>query len=158
MNYWLLKSEPDVYSLDHLKDLGTDSWDGVRNYQARNNLTAMKKGDLGLFYHSRTKPPHVAGICKITKEAYPDPTAFDSDAKYYDPKSDPENPRWFCPDVTYVCHLPKTVSLKDIKELEELSEMALVKNTRLSVQPVTPAEFKKVCKMAGLKVSDLKNM
>ena len=98
MKYWLLKSEPDVYSLDDLKKEGTDHWDGVRNYQARNNLQAMKKGDLGLFYHSRSNPPHVAGLCKITKKAYPDPTAFDPKAKYYDPKSDPDNPRWFCPD------------------------------------------------------------
>lgn len=151
MNYWLLKSEPDVYSLDHLKEEGTDCWDGVRNYQARNNLTSMKKGDLGFFYHSRTKPPHVAGICRISKEAYPDPTAFDPEEKYYDPKSDPEKPRWFCPDVTYVCHLPQTVSLKDIKETEGLEEMVLVKNTRLSVQPVTAEEFERVCKMGGLK-------
>ena len=151
MNYWLLKSEPDVYGLDHLKELGTDMWDGVRNYQARNNLQAMKPGDLGLFYHSRSKPPHVAGLCKIVKEAYPDPTAFDPEEKYYDSKSDPDNPRWFCPDVAYVCHFPEIVSLKEVKQIEDLSNMVLVKNSRLSVQPVTVEEFKKVCKMGGLK-------
>jgi len=151
MNYWLLKSEPDVYSLDDLKDEGTDCWDGVRNYQARNNLTAMEEGDLGFFYHSRTKPPHIAGICRIAKKAYPDPTAFDPEENYYDPKSDPDDPRWFCPDVSYVCHLPETVSLKKIKKEESLSEMVLVKNSRLSVQPVTKEEFKKVCLMGGLK-------
>ena len=150
MKYWLLKSEPDVYSLDHLKKLGTDSWDGVRNYQARNNLQAMEPGDLGLFYHSRTKPPHVAGLCKITKKAYVDPTAFDPKEKYYDKKSDPEKPRWFCPDVTYLCHLPEIVSLPDIKTNEKLEDMVLVNNTRLSVQPVTKREFELVCRLGGL--------
>ena len=151
MNYWLLKSEPDVYSLDSLKELGTDTWDGVRNYQARNNLQAMKKGDIGFFYHSRITPPEIVGLCKITKTAYPDPTAFDPTEKYYDPKSDPQKPRWFCPEVTYLCHLPKPVTIKDVKATEELQDMALIKSSRLSVQPVTKAEFKKICKMAGLK-------
>ena len=150
MKYWLLKSEPDVFSLDDLKAMKTDRWDGVRNYQARNNLTAMKCGDLGLFYHSRTTPPHVAGICRVSKEAYPDPTAFDPMEKYYDPKSDPEKPRWFCPEVTYLCHLPNTVSLPEIREESRLAEMVLVNNTRLSVQPVTEAQFRRVCKMGGL--------
>lgn len=151
MNYWLVKSEPDVYSLDDLKEAKKDCWDGVRNYQARNNLKAMKKGDLCFFYHSRTKPPHVAGICKVVKDAYPDPTAFDPKEKYYDPKSDPENPRWFCPDVRYVRHLPKPVSISQVRETEELEEMVLVNNTRLSVQPVTEKEFETVCKLGGLK-------
>ena len=151
MTYWLLKSEPDVYSLDDLKEAGTDCWDGVRNYQARNNLTAMKKGDLGFFYHSRTKPPHVAGVVRVHKEAYPDPTAYDPEEKYYDPKSNPDKPRWFCPDVEYVCHFPETVSITDIKEEDSLKEMILVNNTRLSVQPVTKEEFERVCKMGGLK-------
>lgn len=151
MKYWLLKSEPDVYSLDDLKKLRVDSWDGVRNYQARNNLKAMEKGDLCFFYHSRTNPPHVAGLCKVTKTAYPDPTAFDPKEKYYDPKSDKKNPRWFCPNVRYVRHFSKTISITKIKETPGLEEMALVKNTRLSVQPVTEAEFEIVCKMAGLR-------
>ena len=150
MKYWLLKSEPDVYSLDSLKELGTDSWDGVRNYQARNNLTAMEPGDLGLFYHSRTKPPHVAGLCKITKNAYVDKTAFDEREKYFDPKSDPEKPRWYCPDVTYLCHFSKIVSLPDIKSHELLTEMVLVNNTRLSVQPVSQEEFEEICRLGGL--------
>lgn len=151
MNYWLLKSEPDVYSLDQLQQDGHCPWDGVRNYQARNNLTAMKKGDLGLFYHSRTNPPHVAGLCRVAKKAYPDATAFDPEAKYYDPKSDPKKPRWFSPDIAYVCHFPDLVSLTDIKEVDSLQDMVLVKNSRLSVQPVSKDEFKRVCKMGGLK-------
>jgi predicted RNA-binding protein with PUA-like domain len=150
LKYWLLKTEPDVFSLDDLKRLGTDAWDGVRNYQARNNLTAMKPGDLGLFYHSRTAPPHVAGLCRVSKVAYPDPTAFDPKAKYFDSKSDPEKPRWFCPEVSYLCHFPQMVSLHDIKAVGHLSKMALVNNTRLSVQPVTAAQFRRVCKMGGL--------
>lgn len=151
MNYWLVKSEPDVFSLDDLKAKKREPWDGVRNYQARNNLQAMKKGDLALFYHSRSEPPHVAGVCKVVKEAYPDLTAFDPEAKYYDPKSNRDNPRWFCPDVSYVCHLPRVVPLEEIKRTEDLQDMALVKNSRLSVQPVTPEEFEKVCRIAGLK-------
>ena len=160
MKYWLLKSEPDVYSLDDLKTEGTGHWDGVRNYQARNNLQAMKKGDLGLFYHSRSNPPHVAGLCKITKKAYPDPTAFDPKEKYYDPKSDPDNPRWFCPDVSYLCHFPEIGTLPAIKEVKSLSDMVLVNNTRLSVQPVTASEFRKICKMGGLELppGGLKNL
>ena len=150
MKYWLLKSEPDVYSLDDLKAAGTDCWDGVRNYQARNNLTAMKPGDLAFFYHSRTNPPHVAGVCEISKKAYPDPTAFDPQEKYYDPKSDPDNPRWFCPDVSYICHLPESVSITEIKEQKSLAKMVLVNNTRLSVQPVTKRQFRKVCQLGGL--------
>lgn len=151
MNYWLLKSEPDVFSIDDLKGTKKEPWDGVRNYQARNNLQAMQKGDLALFYHSRTDPPHVAGLCKIVKEAYPDKTAFDPTAKYYDPKSNKKNPRWFCPDVSYLCHFPATVSIGDIKGTDSLQEMALVKNSRLSVQPLTKQEFEKICQMGGLK-------
>lgn len=151
LKYWLIKSEPDVYSLDDLQKAGVDLWDGVRNYQARNNLQSMKEGDLALFYHSRTNPPHVAGLCKVVTKAYPDPTAFDPGQKYYDPKSDPEKPRWFCPDVAYLCHFLQIVTLPEIKEEKSLSKMVLVNNTRLSVQPVTASEFKKICKMGGLK-------
>lgn len=150
MAYWLVKSEPDVYSIDDLARDGTTPWDGVRNYQARNHQMAMKKGELAFFYHSRSTPPEVAGICRISKKAFPDQTAFDPEAKYYDPKSDPENPRWFNVEVAYVCHLPKPVSLADIRATKSLQDMVLVNNSRLSVQPVTPAAFRTICKMGGL--------
>jgi predicted RNA-binding protein with PUA-like domain len=149
MAYWLLKSEPDVYSIDDLKRDGSTTWDGVRNYQARNSQLQMKKGELALFYHSRSEPPAVAGICRISKKAYPD-TAFDPLAKYYDPKSNPDNPRWFNVEVEYVCHLPKPVPLADIKATRSLKGMVLVNNSRLSVQPVTLSAFRTICKMGGL--------
>lgn len=151
MKYWLFKSEPDVYSIDDLKEARVDTWDGVRNYQARNNMKEMKKGDLGFFYHSRISPPAVVGICKVTKEAYPDKTAFDPEEKYYDPKSDKKNPRWFMVNVRYVRHFRKPISIDQIKAEESLQDMVLVNNTRLSVQPVTEEEFEKICKMGGLR-------
>lgn len=150
MAYWLLKSEPDVFSIDDLQRDGTTTWDGVRNYQARNHQLKMKKGELGLFYHSRSTPPAVAGICRISKKAFPDSTAFESQAKYYDPKSDPDKPRWFNVQVEYVCHLPNPVSLTDIRAAKALKAMVLVNNSRLSVQPVTLAAFRTICKMGGL--------
>lgn len=150
MAYWLLKSEPDVFSIDDLRRDLTTTWDGVRNYQARNHQLAMKKGDLALFYHSRATPPAVAGVCRIAKKAFPDVTAFDPEAKYYDPKSDPDKPRWFNVLVEYVCHMPQPVPLAAIREHKSLQEMVLVNNSRLSVQPVTLAAFRTICKMAGL--------
>jgi predicted RNA-binding protein with PUA-like domain len=150
MAYWLLKSEPDVFSIDDLCRDGTTTWDGVRNYQARNHQLSMKKGELALFYHSRSTPPAVAGICRISKKAFPDVTAFDPLAKYYDPKSDPDKPRWFNVQVDYVCHLPTPVPLAEIKDTKALKNMVLVNNSRLSVQPVTLAAFRTICKMGGL--------
>jgi predicted RNA-binding protein with PUA-like domain len=150
MAYWLFKSEPDVYSIDDLRRDGSTTWDGVRNYQARNSQLKMKKGELGLFYHSRSTPPVVAGICRVSAKAVPDLTAFDPEARYYDPKSDPDNPRWYNVQVEYVCHLPRPVSLAEIKDTRSLQKMVLVNNSRLSVQPVTPAAFATICRMGGL--------
>jgi predicted RNA-binding protein with PUA-like domain len=150
MAYWLLKSEPDVFSIDDLQRDRTTTWDGVRNYQARNHQLKMKKGELALFYHSRSEPPGVAGLCRISKKAFPDATAFDPQAKYYDPKSDPKTPRWFNVEVEYVCHLPRPVPLQEIRANRSLKTMVLVNNSRLSVQPVTLAAFRKICIMGGL--------
>lgn len=151
MQYWLMKSEPDVWGIDHLakeKDK-TCEWDGVRNYQARNIMRDdMKKGDKVLFYHSNAKPSGVAGIARIVKEGYPDHTAFDKKAKYYDPKSDPENPRWFMVNIKLVKKFKQVIPLQDLKEVPELKDMVLLNNSRLSVQPVTEAEFECICKMA----------
>ena len=137
MNYWLVKSEPDAYSYQDLVDEGTGMWDGVRNYTARNHLRSMKKGDLVLFYHSR-QGLEVVGICKVVKEAYPDPTAEKGD--------------WSAVDFKAVKLLKKPVPLSAIKEEPSLQEMPLVRIGRLSVMPVTEAEFKKVLEMGQTKV------
>ena len=137
--YWLMKSEPSTYSLDDLKNESnkTDLWEGVRNYQARNFIRDMKKGDLAFFYHSNCKVPGIVGIVEITKEFYPDPTAFDQKSPYYDIKSTPDNPRWSCVDVTYKKTFKNILSLTQLKEQEDLNEFALVKKgNRLSIMPV----------------------
>jgi predicted RNA-binding protein with PUA-like domain len=140
MNYWLMKSEPDAFSIDDLKACPkkTEPWDGVRNYQARNMMRdQMKKGDLIFFYHSNCKVPGIVGIAEVVKEGYPDHTAFDPEAKYYDPKSDPDNPRWYMVDVKFKRKLKRTISLEELKGLPELEDMPLVrKGNRLSVMPV----------------------
>ena len=151
--YWLMKSEPDVFSIDDLKRLGTTPWEGVRNYQARNFMRDdMKVGDLVLFYHSNTKPPGVVGIGKVSREGYPDFFAFDKKSNYYDPKSDPEKPRWIMVDVDYVSTFKRTVSLDEMKEVPGLVDMlAIKKGMRLSVQPVTRDEFQIVKKLGNSK-------
>lgn len=149
--YWLMKSEADVYSIDDLASDGTTPWDGVRNYQARNNMREMKKGDRVLYYHSRQSPPAVAGLARVAREAYPDPTQFDRKSKYFDEKSDADDPRWWLVDVAFDRKFDEPVTLPDIKETSALKDMVLVNNSRLSVQPVKKAEFERVLKMAGEK-------
>ena len=147
--YWLMKSEPDVYSIDDLARDGSTSWEGVRNYKARNNMRAMKAGDDVLFYHSNAKPPAVAGIARVCKEAYPDPFQFDRKSRYFDPRSDPDDPRWDLVDIEFVAKLDEPVALPDIKEDARLRDMELVRYSRLSVQSVTRAEFEQVKKMGS---------
>lgn len=142
MNYWLFKSEPEAYSLDDLKRAKArrTHWDGVRNYQARNFMRSMKKGDLGFFYHSNCAEPGIVGIVEICREAYPDHTAFDRRDKHFDAKSDPENPRWFMVDVRYKRQLKQLISLQELKEYADskLNGLALVRRgNRLSVLPVS---------------------
>lgn len=146
--YWLMKSEPDVYSIDDLKRDKTTHWEGVRNYQARNNMQAMNVGDEVLYYHSRSTPPGVAGLAKVVKEAYPDHFAFDKKHKYFDAKSSPEKPRWFMVDVGFVEKFAEWVTLPEIKGQKSLADMVLVNNSRLSVQPVKKAEYDKIVSMA----------
>jgi predicted RNA-binding protein with PUA-like domain len=153
--YWLMKSEPDVFSLDDLKNCPkqTEPWNGVRNYQARNFMRdEMKKGDRVLFYHSNTNPPGVVGLATISSEAaYPDPTQFDAKSDYFDAKSSQETPRWLLVDVTYERHFPTYVSLETLKNTPALKDMKVVqRGQRLSIQPVTEAEFRKVCALGGL--------
>ena len=153
MNYWLMKSEPDVFSIDHLQKMPrkTEHWDGIRNYQARNFMRdAMKKGDLAFFYHSNCEEPGIVGIMEIASAAYPDHTAFEPGQKYFDEKSTPENPRWMMVDVKFKKKFKKNVSLASLKEEKKLSNMRLVqRGNRLSILPVTASEWKCILKMAG---------
>ncbi len=143
MNYWLMKSEPDAFSLDDLEAVESEPWDGVRNYQARNMMRdQMKVGDRIFFYHSNCKVPGIVGIAEVVREGYPDHTAFDPEAGYFDPKSDPDKPRWYMVDVRFVRRLKRTISLQELKEHPELAEMPLVrKGNRLSVMPVAEADW-----------------
>lgn len=141
--YWLLKSEPDVFSYDDLEKLGKKGqhWDGVRNYQARNNMRAMKLGDHGFFYHSN-EGKNVVGIVEVIALAHSDPTD--------------DTGTWECVDVRAVERMPTPVSIDDVKENPKLADMVLINNSRLSVQPVQPAEWAEVCRMGGLKVKSAK--
>lgn len=145
MQYWLMKSEPDVFGIDHLRKMPkqTEHWDGVRNYQARNMLRdQMQVGDRVFFYHSNCDVPGIVGIAKIVRAGYPDHTALDPDSKYYDPKSDPDNPRWFMVDVKFERKLKRTISLNELKADPELGDMTLVqRGNRLSIMPVTAAQW-----------------
>lgn len=149
MQYWLMKSEPSEYSIDHLKRDKIEHWDGVRNYQARNMMRdQMKKGDLAFLYHSNCDEIGIIGVMTIHKESYPDHTAFDSKDKHYDPKSDPENPRWFMVDVKYKRKMKRVISLQELREKKGLEDMALVrKGNRLSVMPVNEDEWNLIIAM-----------
>lgn len=151
MNYWLMKSEPTEFSIDDLKaqPKRTEHWDGVRNYQARNMMRdQMKTGDQVFFYHSNCEQPGIVGIAKVVREGYPDFTAFDRKDPHYDPKSDPDSPRWYMVDVQYVRTLKRTITLKELKESSALSEMPLVRRgNRLSVMPVTKAHWQTILKL-----------
>lgn len=152
VKYWLMKSEPDVYSIEHLERDRTESWEGVRNYQARNFMRDMEIGDLVIFYHSNAKPPGAAGICKVSRKAYPDPTQFDKKSQYYDPKSKKDDPRWSMVDVSFVETFPALVPLQALKDDAKLEGMRVTqKGSRLSVQPVDKAHFKRVLDMAAAK-------
>jgi len=145
MNYWLMKSEPDTFSIDDLKarPQQTEHWDGVRNYQARNMMRdEMKLGDLVFFYHSNCDEPGIVGIATVVKEGYPDFTAFDPDDKHFDPKSNVDKPTWIMVDVQFVKKLSRTISLKELKLKTELADLALVRRgNRLSIMPVTEAQW-----------------
>lgn len=142
MNYWLMKSEPDEFSIDDLKARKTEPWSGVRNYQARNHLRAMNKGDGVLFYHSSCEVPGVVGIAAVATEACPDPTQFDPNSDYFDAGSPPAAPRWSLVEVRFKRRLRRTITLTELKERPELKDFALVqRGNRLSVLPVTKAQW-----------------
>ncbi|MEY4607978.1 MAG: hypothetical protein RL625_195 [Gemmatimonadota bacterium] len=154
MRYWLLKSEPDVFSFADLQAATkkTTHWDGVRNYQARNTLRdEMKQGDRCFFYHSNAEPSGIAGICEVVREGYPDHTAFDKKDAHYDPKSKADAPTWYMVDVKAVKPFPRLISLGELREVSALKGMVLLqKGSRLSVQPVTKKEWGTICALAGV--------
>ena len=143
MAYWLMKSEPDAFSIDDMKKVRRSSWDGVRNYQARNMMRDdMRKGDLAFFYHSNCKQPGIVGIVKICKEAYPDNIDFGRKGKRVKPNKDRDNPTWFMVDVQYQRKLKRAISLQELKSHAALADMPLVRRgNRLSVMPVTRLEW-----------------
>ena len=152
MAYWLFKTEPSAFSLDDLKkrpDM-TEHWDGVRNYQARNFLRdVITVGDLVLFYHSNIPEPAVVGIARVVRAGYPDFTALDPESDHFDPKATAEKPIWYMVDVRYVETLPRPVTLEAIKANPLLAGMPLVNRSRLSIQPVTPEEWRVILAMGG---------
>ncbi|HTP65572.1 MAG TPA: EVE domain-containing protein [Geobacteraceae bacterium] len=153
MSFWLFKSEPGCFSIDDLaKRPGmTEHWDGVRNYQARNYLRdSIKTGDRVLFYHSNIPEPAVVGIAEVVSGGYPDFTAFDPKSDHFDPKSSPDAPVWYMVDVRFVAAMPRPVTLESIKENPLLADMPLVKRSRLSIQPVTPDEWRIILAMGGM--------
>ncbi|HRK21031.1 MAG TPA: EVE domain-containing protein [Fimbriimonadaceae bacterium] len=151
MAYWLMKSEPDAYSIDDLAKEGAGMWEGCRNYTVRNFLRdTMQKGDRALFYHSSVDPAGVVGEMEIASDAYPDPTQFDPENEYYDAKSPKENPRWFARDVKFIRKFPEMVTLALLKATPGLDAMGVVKRgQRLSIMPVTAAEWEIVMGLAG---------
>jgi predicted RNA-binding protein with PUA-like domain len=149
VNYWLMKTEPSTFSIDDLEKRGTEPWDGVRNYQARNHMMAMKKGDRAFIYHSSTELIGIAGVAEIVREAFPDPTAFEPESKYFDPKSSPEKPVWFMVEVGFLEKFPRIVTLQELKQTPGLESMTVTqRGVRLSVQPVTGTEWEIVNHLA----------
>lgn len=150
MKYWLMKSEPDVFSIDDLAKAQSSLWDGVRNYQARNFMMKdMQIGDRVLFYHSNAEPPGVAGIAEVVGLAEPDPSQFDKKSKYYEPRATKEKPVWYCVRMGFVEKFRRLVSLNELREEPALKDMlVLKKGQRLSIQPVTPKEFECVLQLS----------
>ncbi len=150
MRHWLVKTEPDAFSIDDLKRLKKDAWSGVRNYQARNYMKEMRVGDPILFYHSSTLPPGIVGLAKVVTAAHADDTQFDKKGKYFDPKASKAKPIWFCADVGFVKKFPRLISLEELRGISVLKEMVLLeRGSRLSVQPVMEKEFAAILKIAS---------
>ena len=150
MKYWVFKSEPDEYGIDQLalEKNQTTRWDGIRNYQARNNLRdQVAKGDLALFYHSSCKQIGMAGTMEVVQAAYADPAQFDPNSKYFDPKASPEQPRWFCVDVQLVEKFDAVIPTKVLKANPATAELSIFKQGRLSIAPVTAAQWREIQKL-----------
>lgn len=148
--FWLMKSEPEAYSIDDLQRDKREPWDGIRNYAARNFMRdEMKPGDRAFFYHSNVKPPVIVGEMEICSEPYADPTQFDPESKYFDPKSDESDPRWQLVDVSFVRKFDKPVTRDELREDPLLEEMMLFRISRLSITKVTAEEYKRILDLAG---------
>ena len=149
MNIWLMKSEPDEFSIDDLLKRKKEPWTGVRNYQARNYMRAAKLNDAVLFYHSNCTEPGIVGIARVSKIAFTDPTQFDSKSDYYDAKSDQQNPRWSCIEVSFVEKFKQAVTLPQLRENKKLRNMLILRpGNRLSVTPVEMSEYLEIKKLA----------
>jgi len=148
MNYWLMKSEPEVYSIADLEQERQTIWEGVRNYQARNYLRQMHKGDLAFFYHSNTTPPGIAGLMRVVTPNIADPSQFDPKSQYYDPKSTPQSPRWHTVAVEFVETFPSLISLSALKQFNAEELWVVRRGNRLSVMPVAETVAKKVIEMS----------
>ncbi|MDZ4722626.1 MAG: EVE domain-containing protein [candidate division Zixibacteria bacterium] len=150
--YWLFKSEPDCFSIDHLKaaDNSTASWDGVRNYQARNMLRdEISVNDEVFFYYSSSDPLGISGVCSVSKGGYPDHTGWDINGQHYDPKASPDNPIWYMVDVSFVKKFPRVISLAELKGMPGLEDMVVTqRGSRLSIQPVRPEEWEIILQYA----------
>jgi predicted RNA-binding protein with PUA-like domain len=150
MRHWLVKSDFETYSIDHLARDKSTLWDGVRNYQARNFLVEMQQGDLVAFYHSNIEPPAIAGIASVKTKAIADPTQYDSKSDYHDPAATKGNPRWFSPRLGFVEKFKQPVTLLEIKSDQILGGMQVAqRGNRLSVHPITPAQYKRLVEKAG---------
>jgi len=148
MRYWLMKSEPESFSIDDLKRLKRDAWSGVRNYMARNFMRQMAVGDLAFFHHSSAKPPGIAGLARVVALAHPDATQFDPKSPYFDPKATKAKPIWECVDVGFVRKFPRLIPLDELRGMRALKDMVLLqRGSRLSVQPVAKAEFDAIMKL-----------
>jgi predicted RNA-binding protein with PUA-like domain len=154
MTAWLVKTEPDVFSIDDFARSKVTDWSGVRNYQARNFLMAMEVGDEVLIYHSNAQPPGLVGLARVHKKATPDATQFDPSSEYYEPKATTAAPRWFCPDLTFVQKFPRQIPLDELRQTKSLEGLALLqKGSRLSVIPVSEKHFDILVKMASKRAS-----
>lgn len=156
MKHWLIKSEPDVFSISDLENVGREPWTGVRNYQARNFMwREMREGDLAMFYHSNAKPPGIAGLARVVGEPYPDPTQFDPASEYFDAKASEEHPRWWLVDFAHVATFSDLLPLETLKSDLTLQHMLVCqKGTRLSITPIEPAHFERVCKLAHCRIPE----
>jgi len=163
MKYWLVKSEPETYSIKQMAKDKKTLWENVRNYQARNfMMNEMSVGDLALFYHSNAQPSAVVGVVEVSKAAQPDPTQFDKKSEYHEPRATKSEPVWYCVEMSFKELLPSPVTLGQIKSEKSLSKMVLLHNSRLSVQPVTEVEFHTILKLGSeapttVKKNELKN-
>ena len=138
-SYWLMKSEPDVYSIDDLCRDGSTPWEGVRNYQARNFMTSQRIGDRVLFYHSNAKPPGIVGLAEVVRVAYPDASQFSPESPYFDKKATLDHPRWWHTDIGYLAHFDRIITLDELRHTPDLDDMLLFKRSRLSIQPINAA-------------------